>query len=57
MTDKLLTVRELDNETLLEEFEKTVRFNHYDPHCAHEAVHSEDDLRDEVARRLRCFTG
>ena len=53
MTNKLLTVRELDNEKLLEEFEFAVRWNHYDPHCGHEVIYNEDDLRDEVARRLK----
>lgn len=53
MTDKLLTVRELDNEALLEAFEYTVRWNHYDPHCGHEVIYNEDDLREEVARRLK----
>lgn len=47
---KNLTTREL-----LEEYEFTVKTNHYDPMAAHEPEFDEDDLRAEVKRRLAVY--
>jgi len=47
---KKLTTREL-----LEEYESTVKTNHYDPMAAHEPEFDEDDLRAEVKRRLAVY--
>jgi len=50
--DKLknLTTREL-----LDEYEFTVKTNHYDPMAAHEPEFDEDELRAEVKRRLAVY--
>lgn len=42
-------------EDLLLEYERVVKYNHYDPFCqfSEDDFHDIDDLRDEILKRLK----